>query len=140
MKTNNTPERLSPAASSVTLLPCPFCGGTNVLVTRPHGGQPVHYVAICTPEVGMIGCGASSTWMASREEAAAAWNHRKCQDTAILDWLERHASRLGLTPQWETITADGVTFEFTDFRHRVLAHLSSQNNVKDHATDGASHK
>jgi Lar family restriction alleviation protein len=136
MNTNDNPERLSPAAGSVTLLPCPFCGGSNVLVTRPHGGQPVHYVAICTPEVKMIGCGASGTWMASREEAAAAWNQRRCQDTAILDWLEKHASRIGMRPEWEAITADGVAFEFTDFRKQVLAHLSSQND-KAQATDGA---
>ena len=51
---------------------CPFCGGTNAQVTKPHGGEPVHYVVICTPEVDRPGCGASSPQRSTPEAAVEA--------------------------------------------------------------------
>ncbi len=43
-------------------------------------------------------------------------------DTEILDWIEAHASQLGLKPDWtghdlETLE---LKFEHTDIRQRVL--------------------
>jgi hypothetical protein len=62
--------------SATTLLPCPFCAGGNVLLSRPHEGKPEHWCAICTPEEDLEGCGASSPWCGSKEEAATKWNTR----------------------------------------------------------------
>lgn len=61
-----------------TFLACPFCGGTNILVSSPGIGmvQPRHFVAICTNDVGKPGCGSSSTWKLVPAEAREAWNRR----------------------------------------------------------------
>lgn len=58
------------------LLPCPFCGGRNAMITLAHAGSPVHHVAICAPTEAGGGCGASATWEDSEAKAAAAWNRR----------------------------------------------------------------
>jgi len=76
----NTPQdpagsRLAPTPGSA-LFPCPFCGGRNVLISRPHQSPPDHFVAICTPEEHAQGCGASGTWKGTEKEAAEAWNQR----------------------------------------------------------------
>jgi hypothetical protein len=62
--------------NDISLLPCPFCAGTNILLSHPHEGKPERWVAICTPEEGIEGCGASSTWCPSKDEAANRWNQR----------------------------------------------------------------
>lgn len=62
--------------SNPTLLPCPFCAGNNVLLSKPHEGKPEHWCAICTPEENVPGCGASSPWCRSKDDAATKWNSR----------------------------------------------------------------
>jgi hypothetical protein len=47
-----------------------------VLISRPHQSPPDHFVAICTPEENVQGCGASGTWKGTEKEAAEAWNQR----------------------------------------------------------------
>lgn len=59
-----------------TLLLCPFCGGDNIEISRPHSGQPLHYVAICVNAAGAFGCGASGNWELSEKDAIRKWNTR----------------------------------------------------------------
>lgn len=63
--------------TSETPMNCPFCGGSNALVVKPHTGPPVHYTVICTNGGDdEPGCGASSTWANSSREAIETWNRR----------------------------------------------------------------
>lgn len=48
---------------------CPFCGNKNTLIVNSDYGQ---YHAVCSARDG--GCGASSGYFESKEEAAEAWN------------------------------------------------------------------
>lgn len=68
---------------NLIISPCPFCGGTNAQLSNPCQGTPVKWTVICTPEVGLNGCGASSTWCNGEDEAVEAWNRRDLNENYI---------------------------------------------------------
>lgn len=55
------------------LKPCPFCGSTSVDVKDDYHPVP-NYYAVCDYNKG--GCGASSGYCRTEEEAIEAWNRR----------------------------------------------------------------
>ena len=66
------------------LKPCPFCGGTELIITScveledcnnfaECGGTP-NYIVCCDYKQG--GCGAASGYCLNEEEAIEAWNRR----------------------------------------------------------------
>lgn len=69
-------------ALTVTLKPCPFCGGEAKVETQRHG-YPPHHWSKCTK------CCASTTAYSTKESAITAWNHRHTTPTEpVLRWEE----------------------------------------------------
>lgn len=60
-----------------TLKPCPFCGNRDVTMITRRGkdGWRDRYHVLCDYSEG--GCGASSGWYHSDDEAAESWNRRE---------------------------------------------------------------
>lgn len=70
-------------ALTVTLKPCPFCGGEAKVETQRHG-YPPHHWSKCTK------CCASTTAYSTKESAITAWNHRHTTPTEpVLRWEGR---------------------------------------------------
>lgn len=49
------------------LLPCPFCGGGDIVIKNPFGSA---LYVMCTE------CGATTRWVMDKELAIEAWNRR----------------------------------------------------------------
>ena len=66
----------------VELKPCPFCNNKNISVVVDNAEYSlglidetdVHFKVICSTT--SCGCGASSSWKNTREEAVMEWNRR----------------------------------------------------------------
>lgn len=74
------------------LLPCPFCGGSNLIISRMHGTGD-RYVVCQTP--GCKTCGPSGD---AREDAITAWNRRAALSPAELG---------GVAVAWRFLDEDG---------------------------------
>ena len=65
----------------LVVLPCPFCGGNNLVVdeiTTILGGYSVnHYKITCNAIDEESGCGASSGAFKNPSDALIAWNRRR---------------------------------------------------------------
>lgn len=81
-------ERLTLMGKS-KLLKCPFCGGTNIIVTNCRELEECknfeeceddnpYFAIVCNIRKG--GCGASSGYYEHEEEAIEAWNRRAKDD------------------------------------------------------------
>ncbi len=66
------------------LKPCPFCGNGNITIVVDNAyhsfgiadkDEVVNFKVICS--VTSCGCGASTGWKYSKEEAIKDWNRRK---------------------------------------------------------------
>ena len=66
------------------LVPCPFCGGENIVIILCYeenceneccdGCDDVKYTAVCRKSKN--GCGASCGWYKTKEQAIEHWNTR----------------------------------------------------------------
>lgn len=71
----------------MTLNPCPFCGGTPAIETRPVCGG----ARVLCPD-----CRTRTCVMNSAEAAAAAWNTRADQPSSLRDDIAREVLRAAL--------------------------------------------
>ena len=81
-----------------TLLPCPFCGGTDIVIANKQEFEEErdwddgYRTYICDASNGHSGCGGSSGFMPSEELARESWNRR-----ASIERLEKVNKKLTQT-------------------------------------------
>lgn len=68
------------------LKPCPFCGGEKVVVLEEGGNSEIfenirNYIICCDFNNG--GCGATSGFRRTEEEAIEAWNKRAGEQNEV---------------------------------------------------------
>lgn len=102
--------------SNSELMPCPFCGDTDVQV-EPYGNAIHHYQARC------LGCRAGGP-VDFRDDVVAAWNRRVSQPAASQGPDERNMFELWALSQIYTTT-------------EVLAGLRTTSGYWDETATGA---
>ena len=114
--------------------PCPFCGNVNSprLMTR-HGkdGWRNQYYILCDYDDG--GCGASSGWCHSQEEAIACWNCREeiqwiNADIKLPENSDAVLAILQYAPKW----ADHITIMMAMCRYDGTNWLRDGSRMRDY--------
>lgn len=120
------------AGATVTLKPCPFCGGEAALIPTVAGSMTL-WQAHCEWD----GCGAKTLKACAEDDAARAWNTRAtaaefaAREAALVEALERIAAPALVSLDELPNGWRGVAVERIDIARAALARAHTTSEAPD---------